>query len=92
MDRPDLAVGRDAAVLLGRELQVKSGLEPVAGAEQEAVVERPDLVVAVLPADERVEVVGLGRPADAQRELFAAGRRRGAGGEGRRQAYGQADG
>ena len=71
VDRPDLAVGRDAAVLLGRELrgQVERRLVVVAAAEELRVVQGPDLVSVVRVADERVQAVGLGRPAEAQDDL-----------------------
>ena len=76
VDRPDLAIGRDAAVLLGRELarEVERRRVVLAGCEEVVVVQRPDLPALRHVADERVEVVGLGGPAEVQGER--AGRRR----------------
>ena len=93
VDRPDLAVRRDAAVLLGRELgrEVERRLVVVAAAEELRVVQGPDLVGVVRVADERVEVVGLGRPAEAQDDL-GGGRGAAAGGERRGQAPDEAAG
>ena len=86
LDGPDLAVGRQPAVLLGRVLrrQVEGRLVGDAEPEEEAVVDGPDLVVLVLPADERVQRVGLDGPADLEDDLVRRGRRRRLGGEGRR--------
>ena len=73
LDGPDLAVGREPAVLLGRVLrrQVEGRLVGDAEPEEEAVVDGPDLVVLVLPSDERVQRVGLDGPADLQDDLVA---------------------
>ena len=94
VDRPGLAVGRDAAVLGGRKSarQIEGGLVAIAVAEQQVVVQRPDLVGLVLVADERVQVVGLLSPADLQCHAAGAGRGRGAGGKSRRQTPHQAAG
>ena len=72
-ERPHLAVRRDLP--LGGQLGAWCqglGVE----AHQEIVVEMPEHVVGDLDADERVEVVGLLDPADAQRGLGVGGRTR----------------
>ena len=76
VEGPHLAVRRD----LPRLGQVRDRLQIEAVADEEVVVEHPDLVGRGLGPDERVEVVRVVRPADPQDDLPVR-RRAGVGGE-----------
>ena len=75
VDGPREAVGGDAAVLLRRQLgrELRDGLAVEPEPEEAVVGEVQHLGGRRLDPDEGAQVVGVGRPADAQRAPPAAG-------------------